>query len=304
MFLSLFLPLTLSIGFFCQLSFSETVIDSPKVCEANPYRHFNIWANDLTFQYTYLTSFSNTSKYFLGPTVGYYTLSYLRDVIAGTTIYWGTAGIWHVLIYNIYGDQLFYQKKRSFPDLLTITHQQILAQKSILFYAALPILAEVFIENHLTKVYFYIDEIGEWRNYFISTILYFIAVEISVYWIHRTLHTNKILYKWIHSQHHLYNKIEYLTPWAALAFHPIDGLLQASPYMMLLFVIPIHYFTFIGLLFFTSVWAINIHDSIHINSEPIMGSKYHTIHHTHYHYNFGQYFIFCDWLWGTLKMST
>lgn len=22
--------------------------------------------------------------------------------------------------------------------------------------------------------------------------------------------------------------------------------------------------------------------------EPIMGAKYHTVHHTHYHYNFGQ----------------
>ena len=25
-----------------------------------------------------------------------------------------------------------------------------------------------------------------------------------------------------------------------------------------------------------------------MNSEPIMGAAYHTIHHTHYHYNFGQ----------------
>lgn len=301
MFLSLFLPLTLSIGFLSQMSFSETVIVSPNICQANPYRQFNVWANDLVFHYTYLTSFSNTSKYYLGPTIGYYTQSYVRDVIAGTTIYWGTAGSWHILIYNVYAEQLFHQKKRPFPDLYTITQQQFLAQNSILFYATLPILAEFLIENHLTKVYFYMDEIGAWRNYFFYTILYFIAAEISIYWIHRILHTNKVLYKWIHSQHHLYNKIEHLTPWAALAFHPIDGLLQASPYVILLFFIPTHYFTFVGLLFFTSIWAINIHDSIHINSEPIMGSKYHTIHHTYYHYNFGQYFIFCDWLWGTLK---
>jgi sterol desaturase/sphingolipid hydroxylase (fatty acid hydroxylase superfamily) len=38
------------------------------------------------------------------------------------------------------------------------------------------------------------------------------------------------------------------------------------------------------------------------DTEPIMGSKYHTLHHTHYHYNYGQWFIFCDYLWGTLRV--
>jgi sterol desaturase/sphingolipid hydroxylase (fatty acid hydroxylase superfamily) len=25
------------------------------------------------------------------------------------------------------------------------------------------------------------------------------------------------------------------------------------------------------------------------------------MHHTHYHVNFGQFFIFCDWYWDTLR---
>lgn len=32
-----------------------------------------------------------------------------------------------------------------------------------------------------------------------------------------------------------------------------------------------------------------------------MGAAYHTIHHTHYHYNFGQWFIFCDYIFGSLR---
>jgi sterol desaturase/sphingolipid hydroxylase (fatty acid hydroxylase superfamily) len=36
--------------------------------------------------------------------------------------------------------------------------------------------------------------------------------------------------------------------------------------------------------------------------EPIMGAKYHTVHHTHYHYNFGQFFTICDYIFGTLKV--
>lgn len=38
-----------------------------------------------------------------------------------------------------------------------------------------------------------------------------------------------------------------------------------------------------------------------MDSEPLMGAAYHTIHHTHYHYNFGQWFIFCDYIFGTLR---
>jgi sterol desaturase/sphingolipid hydroxylase (fatty acid hydroxylase superfamily) len=50
-----------------------------------------------------------------------------------------------------------------------------------------------------------------------------------------------------------------------------------------------------------AIWATNIHDALDGNTEPILGSKYHTMHHTHYHVNFGQFFIFCDWYWDTLR---
>ena len=76
---------------------------------------------------------------------------------------------------------------------------------------------------------------------------------------------------------------------------------QASPYVATLFIVPCHYLTHVAMLFFTAIWATNIHDALNGNTEPIMGSKYHTIHHTHYHYNFGQFFIFCDWYWGSLR---
>jgi Delta7-sterol 5-desaturase len=77
---------------------------------------------------------------------------------------------------------------------------------------------------------------------------------------------------------------------------------QASPYVMCLFLVPCHYLTHVAMLFFTAVWATNIHDSLAGDTEPVMGSKYHTMHHTHYHYNFGQFFIFCDYIFGTLRV--
>ena len=56
-----------------------------------------------------------------------------------------------------------------------------------------------------------------------------------------------------------------------------------------------------GLVFTTAVWATYIHDAMDGDVEPIMSNKYHTIHHTDYHYNYGQIFIFCDRYWGTLR---
>ena len=66
--------------------------------------------------------------------------------------------------------------------------------------------------------------------------------------------------------------------------------------------VPCHYLTHFGLLFFTAIWATYIHDAMDWNVDPVMGSKYHTVHHTHYIYNYGQVFIFCDWFWGTLRI--
>jgi len=132
--------------------------------------------------------------------------------------------------------------------------------------------------------------------------MYIAFVEIGIYWMHRSLHENKLLYKYFHALHHKYNKDSTLTPWASIAFNPIDGILQASPYVVGLFFFPVHYYTHVFLLFFSGVWATNIHDSVPADTEPIMGAKYHTVHHTHYHYNYGQFFIFCDWYWGTLRI--
>jgi lathosterol oxidase len=169
-------------------------------------------------------------------------------------------------------------------------------------YTMLPVFDEWLIESGNTKVYFTIDEIGGWPNHVATMMLYFLCVEIGIYWMHRTLHTNKTLYKYIHLKHHQYNKAETLTPWASIACHPLDGIMQASPYVALLPFIPVHYLTHFGLLFFTAIWATYIHDAMDWNVDPVMGSKYHTVHHTHYIYNYGQVFIFCDWFWGTLKV--
>jgi sterol desaturase/sphingolipid hydroxylase (fatty acid hydroxylase superfamily) len=47
-----------------------------------------------------------------------------------------------------------------------------------------------------------------------------------------------------------------------------------------------------------------IHLFLRVSLSFLEQFRYHTIHHTHYHFNYGQFFIFCDWFWGTLKENT
>lgn len=194
----------------------------------NPYREFNAGVNDLFFSSTGLSALSEWSYSQFGEVKGYYISTYLRDFLLGTLVYWATAGIWHLVIYRILGNSLFTSKKRAFPSKDTIIDQMCLAQSSLVVYAALPVLSELMIENKITRVYFYIYEVGGWGPYFLYFFLYIALVEIGIYWMHRTLHTNKFLYKYVHGLHHKYNNAVTLTPWASLAFNPIDGVLQVT----------------------------------------------------------------------------
>jgi len=76
---------------------------------------------------------------------------------------------------------------------------------------------------------------------------------------------------------------------------------QALPYTATLFFCPMHFLTHEILLFATGVWTTNIHDCLHGRTWPIMGAGYHAIHHTTYKHNYGHYFIFCDWAFGSLE---
>lgn len=235
----------------------------------------------------------------------HYALCYLRNFIGAIIVYYGTAALFHLVIYNVLDEAVW--KDRPRPTAAIMWHQVKLAQASMVLYVMLPVVDEYLIENNFTPlVYYTIDEIGGWTNYLLYTALYFAVVEVGIYWMHRKLHTNKLLYKHLHLKHHQYNQPDTLTPWASIAFHPMDGILQASPYVFALWLVPCHYPTHFAMLFFTAIWATYIHDAMEYNPRVlgfalVMGSRYHTMHHTHYTCNYGQMLTLCDRLWGTFR---
>lgn len=263
----------------------------------SPIRDFNTFVNALFLPEDWIAKLYET----FGENGGYYAATYLRDLVTGTLIYWIFATIWHLVLYVFFVDYFFHNEKRPIPTFAVRLDAAIIAQASVFIYVLLPVLSTFLMENNFTFIYFYKEEVGGWGMYWALLFVYMVFVEIGIYWAHRTLHTNKWLYKHLHSIHHKYNSANTLTSWTSIAFHPVDGAIQGCPYVIALLFIPCHYYTHVFLLFFTAVWATNIHDSMWGDTEPLMGSKYHLLHHTHYHYNYGQFFIFCDYFWGTLR---
>ncbi|KAK8034726.1 hypothetical protein PG993_009721 [Apiospora rasikravindrae] len=155
----------------------------------------------------------------------------------------------------------------------------------------LPIfLAEV--RGH-SRLYTNIDEYG-YGWLFASTIAYMIFNDVGIYWIHRLEHHPSV-YKFLHKPHH---KWIIPTPWAALAFHPMDGFCQSLPYHVFPFVFPIQKYLYLVLFIVVQIWTIVIHDGDmitgHWTEKFINSPAHHTLHHMYFTVNYGQYFTWCD----------
>ncbi|EEH59805.1 uncharacterized protein MICPUCDRAFT_55427 [Micromonas pusilla CCMP1545] len=170
---------------------------------------------------------------------------------------------------------------------------------SIIVMAALTAPFELFVEAGYTKIYWDLPTTAFGWVYLCvcSPILFVTFSDTCVYWIHRLLH-HRLLYARIHKLHHKYKET---TPFSSYAFHPIDGWLQGCPYHIFVFLFPMHHISYFVALAFVGLWTINIHDRTSLKIPFVNGSAHHTIHHTGFNYNYGQYFIFWDVIGGSFR---
>lgn len=148
-----------------------------------------------------------------------------------------------------------------------------------------------------SSVYYDLDERG--LGYFVfSVVVYLFVTETLIYWTHRALH-HPVLYKWIHLKHHEFRKP---TPFAGVAFNPLDSFLQALPHHLCALFLPVHVGVYLTMLTFVTVWAVAIHDRVSlVRWSALLYTGHHTIHHHYNKYNYGQFFSFWDRWAGTYK---
>lgn len=85
--------------------------------------------------------------------------------------------------------------------------------KAMHWYSLVPTVSECMIENGWTLCFPRIGDVGL-LAYLVYTVLYLVAVEFGIYWIHRISHDVKPYYNYLHYQHHNFNTEDLLSPFA------------------------------------------------------------------------------------------
>lgn len=179
---------------------------------------------------------------------------------------------------------------------LNIRREISMSVKSLILMSAMSAPAEILIQFGYSKEYTDPAEYG--YLYLILSPLLFIAFsDCIIYFIHRALHT-RWLYRHVHKPHHSFVNT---SPFAAFAFHPVDGYMQGVSYHIFVFLFPFHSVVHLLSLVAVSMWTINIHDRVNFAIPGVNGAGHHTIHHTTYKSNYGQYTILWDSLFGTYR---
>ena len=165
--------------------------------------------------------------------------------------------------------------------------------------AALVVPVELLIIYGKSQIYLDVDTRG-WGYLLLSIAGVVVVAETLIYWIHRALHT-PFLYRHLHIYHHQFREP---TPFASVAFHPLDSFAQASPYHLCAFLFPMHVWVYHGFVMLATIWAVAIHDRVRLApTEWINHTGCHMVHHWYFAHNYGQFFTLWDRLCGTYRSA-
>lgn len=149
------------------------------------------------------------------------------------------------------------------------------------------------------------------RDYGVGYLLFTVVLSLVVhdtyfYWAHRWMHRPGI-YKYFHKVHHLSTNP---SPWAAMAFHPLEAVMEFGIVAILPFLFPIHPLG-IGL-FLLIMMVYNVYGHLGYELYPkgfasgrigkwINTSVNHNQHHQYFNGNYGLYFLWWDRWMGTVR---
>lgn len=173
---------------------------------------------------------------------------------------------------------------------------------SLLVFALLGAIVLSEPTKHFTRFYTE-NKYPEWWTG-VAVFIALIIHDTYFYWMHRTVHHQKI-FRFVHLVHH---KSTNPSPFTAYSFHVLEAILEAMILPIVLFLIPMNIkavvlFTLIG-------FFINIYGHLGFEIMPkwfrksflfgiVNTSVYHNMHHSKFKGNYGLYFRFWDRLMKT-----
>ena len=154
-----------------------------------------------------------------------------------------------------------------------------------------------------TQIY---DQIGDygWGWFFASIALFILIHDTWFYWTHRFMHHPKV-FRHVHLVHH---RSTNPSPWAAYAFHPIEAVIEAGIFPVIVFTIPTHGLALVVFLVYMISRNVMGHLGIEIFPKWFIHNKWvnwhtttthHDLHHKSFNNNYGLYFTWWDRWLGT-----
>tara|TARA_B100000767_G_scaffold270717_1_gene294957 strand:+ start:14813 stop:15361 length:549 start_codon:yes stop_codon:yes gene_type:complete len=144
---------------------------------------------------------------------------------------------------------------------------------------------------------------GYW---FLSVLLMILMHDTYFYWTHCAMHHPKI-YRLFHEVHH---KSTNPSRWAAFAFHPLEGIVEAGIIFPIIYIIPYHLSVLFVFLVFMTLYNVYGHLGYELYpkrfNKNFIGrwlntSVSHNTHHSKFNGNYGLYFLFWDRWMRTLR---
>lgn len=154
-----------------------------------------------------------------------------------------------------------------------------------------------------TQMYRNINAYG-WIWFWSSIGVAIIVHDTWFYWTHRMMHHRK-LFRWFHKVHH---ESTNPSPWAAYSFAPLEAVMQALIFPIVMFGMPMHPLAFVIFMGWQITFNVAGHTGYEFHPRWMMDSwlgKFlntptnHAMHHEKMRGNYGLYFNIWDRLMGT-----
>ena len=142
--------------------------------------------------------------------------------------------------------------------------------------------------------------------FFFSVVLTLVIHDTYFYWTHRLMHHPR-LFKYFHKAHHLSTNP---SPWAAMAFHPLEAVVEFGIIVVVSFLFPLHPLAIALFLLIMMFYNVYGHLGYELYPKGFSGSRIgkwintsvnHNQHHEHFTGNYGLYFLYWDRWMGTLR---
>ncbi len=225
-------------------------------------------------------------------------------VLLSVVRYFVFAGIAYFIFYKWKKKDWLYMKiQQKFPEASGMRREMLYSLCTGVIFGLMATTIVFARLNGYTMIYTKLTEYG-WLYLLLSPMVVILVHDTYFYWTHRLMHHPK-LFLITHKVHHLSHNP---TPWAAFAFHPIEAIIEAAFFPVLLFIIPLHPIVILIFMLYMIVMNVLGHTGYEFFPKgairhPILKwyttPTHHNMHHKLGKGNYGLYFNFWDRIMNT-----